>query len=235
MNDELDQKLEETSQAADASAGLTDMVSESSEEKLLAVVSNADGAAAEDEPAKPFSDAIDWIASMVYAVVIILVLNLFFFRIITVSGDSMNNTLVNNDRVVITDFCYTPSYGDIVVVQADKIQRQDSELYGEPIIKRVIAVAGDTIRIDYTQGEVYRNGVLLSEDYIRELTHFYQFGYMENGRDYVVPENCVFVMGDNRNVSNDSRNMSAVGFVDVGKIMGKAFVRVYPVRDFKWL
>lgn len=235
MNDELDRKLEETSQDVNASADIIDVESEGLEESLLNGEGNADGAAAEDEPAKPFSDALDWIASMVYAVVIILVLNLFFFRIITVAGDSMNDTLVNNDRVVITDFCYTPSYGDIVVVQADKIQRQDSELYGEPIIKRVIAVAGDTVRIDYTRGEVYRNDELLSEDYIRELTHLYQFGYMESGRDYVVPENCVFVMGDNRNVSNDSRNLSAVGFVDVGKIMGKAFVRVYPIKDFKWL
>lgn len=207
-------------------------VSESLKENIS---ENDNAEAAVEEPAKPFSDALDWISSIVYAIVIILVMNLFFFRIITVSGDSMNDTLVNNDRVVVTNFCYTPSYGDIVVVQADKILRQDTKTYGEPIIKRVIAVAGDTIRIDYTKGEVYRNGELLSEDYIKELTHLYIYGYMEGNRDYVVPENCVFVMGDNRNVSNDSRNLTDVGFVDEDKIMGKAFVRLLPIKDFKWL
>lgn len=210
--------------------------SESSEENTPDEGENADGEdAPEKEPSKPFSDLLDWVASMVYAVAIILVLNLFFLRIITVSGDSMNDTLVDDDRVVITNFCYTPSYGDIVVIQADKLIRKDTNIYGEPIIKRVIAVAGDTVRIDYTKGEVYRNGELLSEDYIKELTHYFHYGYMENGRDYVVPENCVFVMGDNRNVSNDSRNQIDVGFVDKGMIMGKAFVRVSPIKDFKWL
>ncbi len=194
-----------------------------------------DGEQSNEEPAKPFSDALDWIASVIYAVVVILILNLFFLRMITVSGDSMNDTLVNNDKVIVTNFCYNPDYGDIVVIQADKLMRQDTNIYGEPIIKRVIALEGDTVRIDYAKGEVYRNGELLGEDYIKELTHLYRYGYMESGRDYVVPENCVFVMGDNRNVSNDSRNLTDVGFIDKGKIMGKAFVRIFPIKDFKWL
>lgn len=241
MNDELDEKLENADNSdviiPEYSPENSVMQPESEEPADLAGT-NEDETGEDGEkakPAKPFSDAIDWIASMIYAVVIILVLNLFFLRMITVSGDSMNDTLVNDDRVVITNFFYKPSYGDIVVIQADKIQRQDSGLYGEPIIKRVIAVAGDIVKIDYTKGEVYRNGELLSEDYIKELTHLYQFGYMESGREYRVPDNCVFVMGDNRNVSNDSRNLSVVGFIDVDKIMGKAFVRVIPFKDFKWL
>lgn len=253
MNDELDEKHEDVNASDTVSGNFSDVIipeypsensaSQMNEEAAAGSESTGENISSEDpeedgekaEPAKPFSDAIDWIASMIYAVVIILVLNLFFFRMITVSGDSMNDTLVNDDRVIITNFFYKPSYGDVVVIQADKIQRQDSGLYGEPIIKRVIAVAGDTVRIDYTKGEVYRNGELLSEDYIKELTHLYQFGYMESGRDYRVPDDCVFVMGDNRNVSNDSRNLSVVGFIDEDKIMGKAFVRVIPIKDFKWL
>lgn len=253
MNDELDEKLENVNASDNVSDNFSGIAvpeyspedtdpqmnmeapagSESTGENDPAEKpENGDG---ENEPAKPFSDAIDWIASMIYAVAIILVLNLFFFRMITVSGDSMNDTLVNEDRVVITNFFYKPSYGDVVVIQADKLQRKDSVLYGEPIIKRVIAVEGDTVKIDYTKGEVYRNGELLSEDYIKDLTHFYMFGYMESGKEYTVPKNCVFVMGDNRNVSNDSRNLSDVGFIDRNKIMGKAFVRVIPFKDFKWL
>ena len=188
-----------------------------------------------EEPKKPFSDVLDWVSSMVYAVAIMLVLNLFFFRTITVRGDSMNDTLVDNDQVVVTNFFYTPSYGDIVVVQADRLNIQGTEIYGESIIKRVIAVAGDTIKIDYTKGEVYRNGELLNEDYIKELTHLYRYGYIENNVEYVVPENRVFVMGDNRNVSNDSRNLQDVGFIDEGMIIGKAIVRYSPIKDFKWL
>lgn len=188
-----------------------------------------------EEPQKPFANVLEWASSIIYAVALMLAVNLFIFRSITVRGDSMNNTLVNNDQVVVTNFFYTPSYGDIVVVQANKLNVQGTGFYGEPIIKRVIAVAGDTVRIDYDRGEVYRNGELLSEDYIKELTHLYRPGYLENGQDCVVPENCVFVMGDNRNNSNDSRNLRDVGFIDVDMIIGKAFVRFSPIKDFKWL
>ena len=188
-----------------------------------------------EEPQKPFSNVLDWVSSIIYAVALMLVINLFVFRSITVRGDSMNNTLVDNDQVVVTNFFYTPSYGDIVVVQANKLPVKETALFGEPIIKRVIATAGDTVRIDYVKGEVYRNGELLSEDYIKELTHLYRPGYMESGQDYVVPENCVFVMGDNRNNSNDSRNLQDVGFIDVDMIIGKAFVRFSPIKNFKWL
>lgn len=194
--------------------------------------SEKDGKAAKG---KPFSDALDWVNSIVYAVAAMLVLNLFFFRSITVSGDSMNNTLVDGDKVILTNFCYSPSYGDIVVVQADRLKNKNTGKYGEPIIKRVIAVENDTIRINFTEGEVYVNEVLLEEDYIKDLTHLRSYGWMENNETYTVPENCVFVMGDNRNISNDSRNLNDVGFIDESMIMGKVFVRFSPVKNFKWL
>lgn len=189
-----------------------------------------------EKPKKPFADALDWVSCMVYAVAAMLALNLFFFRSITVSGPSMLNTLQDGDKVVATNFCYTPSYGDVVVIQADKLKNKVTDMWGEPIIKRVIAVGGDTIRIDFTKGEVYRNGELLEEDYIKALTFFRQDdSWMEGNKDYTVPENTVFVMGDNRGVSNDSRNLPQVGFVDTRFIMGKAFVRVSPMENFKWL
>ena len=185
---------------------------------------------------KPFADTMEWISSIIYAVAAMLALNLFFMRSITVSGNSMNDTLVNGDMVIGTDFCYTPKYGDIVVLQADRLENKQTHFYGEAIIKRVIATEGDTVRINFEKGEVYRNGELLNEDYIKELTHLRVNDFwMKSNEDYVVPENCIFVMGDNRNVSNDSRNLKDVGFVDKNYIMGKAFVRVAPIQDFKWL
>lgn len=193
------------------------------------------GSESDEETRKPYSDALEWVNSVIYAVAAMLLLNLFVFRSITVSGDSMNDTLVENDKVITTNLFYQPSYGDIVVVQADRLKNKATNMYGEPIIKRVIAVEGDTVCIDFSKGEVYRNGELLHEEYIRQLTHFHGTGWMESGKDYVVPENCVFVMGDNRNVSNDSRNLTDIGFIDTGMIMGKAFVRYSPIKEFKWL
>ncbi len=188
------------------------------------------------EPPKPFSDALDWVSSIVFAVSAMLVLNLFFLRSITVSGSSMLDTLQDGDQVVATNFCYTPAIGDIVVIQANKLINDDTDMWGEPIIKRVIAVAGDTVCINFDKGEVYRNGELLEEDYIKDLTFFrYDDTWMESGREYKVPEDCVFVLGDNRPVSNDSRNIRQVGFIDTDLIMGKAFVRVAPFENFKWL
>lgn len=195
---------------------------------------------AEDEnddepPKKPFSDLLDWTSCFVYAVAAVLVLNLFVFRSITVSGNSMNDTLINNDRVIATNFFYTPQYGDIVIVEADKLHLNGTTIYGETIIKRVIAKEGDTVRIDFGNGLVYRNGEVLEEDYIKEPVRVHYQGWMDSNKDYVVPENCVFVMGDNRNASNDSRNMVDVGFIDTNYIMGKAFVRYSPFSSFKWL
>lgn len=189
-----------------------------------------------EEPKKPFSDAIDWVSSIVFAICAMLVLNMFFFRSITVSGPSMLDTLEDGDKVVTINFCYTPKRGDIVVIQANKLTNDITGLWGEPIIKRVIAVEGDTIMIDFSIGGVYLNGELLEEDYIKDLT-FYRHNdtWIESKKEYTVPENCVFVLGDNRPVSNDSRNLPDVGFVDKSMIMGKAFVRVSPIENFKWL
>lgn len=190
-----------------------------------------------DSPEKGgiFKEFVDWASFLVYGMIIMLVLSLFFFRSITVFGTSMNNTLSDKDKIIALNMMYTPKYGDIVIIQADKLQLQGTSIYGETIIKRVIATAGDTIRIDFVNGVVYRNGVALEEDYIKEPIRDHYSGWMENDREYTVPENCVFVMGDNRNASNDSRNMQDIGFIDTNYIMGKALVRFAPIKSFKWL
>ncbi len=178
-----------------------------------------------EPPKKPFADALDWVASLVYAVLVMLALNLFVFRSITVDGGSMNNTLEHQDRVIATNFLYTPQRGDIVVLQADLLRPDVNAPYGEPIIKRVIAIEGDTVRFDFENGIVYLNGEVLEEDYILEPTTRHL--NMVSGQDYVVPEGTVMVLGDNRNNSIDSRDMR-VGPVDIDSIMGKAIFRFAP-------
>ena len=225
INEENEKLTEETEIAAEEYEA--DIVVDMSEE----VTEKGD----DEEPKKPFADLLDWTSCFVYAIAAVLALNLFVFRSITVSGNSMNDTLVNKDRVIATNFLYTPEYGDIVIVEADKLHLNGTTIYGETIIKRIIATEGDTVRIDFANGKVYRNGEELEEDYIKEPIRVHYQGWMDSNKDYVVPENCVFVMGDNRNESNDSRNMVEVGFIDTNYIMGKAFVRYAPFSSFKWL
>lgn len=193
-------------------------------------VSSEEGESTEEKK-KPFSDGYEWLSSLVYAVVAMLVLNLFAFRSITVDGPSMNDTLQDQDKVIATNFLYTPDYGDIVIVQADKLVNRQTMRYGEPIIKRVIGLEGDVMRFDFATGEVYRNGELLDEPYIKDLTRLPLDGTV-SGVDYVVPEHCVYIMGDNRMNSRDSRDQVSVGYIDTDLILGKAILRVYPFESF---
>lgn len=203
--------------------------------EISAETAGKSGEAEEEEQKKPFSDALDWVSCFVYALAAMLVVTLFVFRPITVAGNSMNDTLLNDDKVIATNFFYTPKYGDIVIVEADRLHLNGTNLYGETIIKRVIATEGDIIRVDFENGKVYRNGEELQEDYIKEPIRDRLPGWMDSNEDYEVPEHCVFVMGDNRNNSNDSRNMTDVGFIDTNFIMGKAILRYAPFKSFKWL
>ena len=184
---------------------------------------------------KPFANAVEWVCTIVFTAAAVVLLNLFVFRGINVDGSSMCNTLQDGDKVLIVTSCFKAEFGDIVVIQADKLLNRDTGLYGEPIIKRVIGTAGDTIRFNLEKGEVYRNGKVLKEDYITGPTVQKYNGWVESGVDYVVPENCVFVLGDNRRVSHDSRDLKTIGFVDENYIMGKAFVRIFPFDDMKLL
>lgn len=140
---------------------------------------------------------------------------LFFtvFRPVTVQGSSMVPTLKNEDRLVLYCFRYTPQYGDIVVVRRSE---------KEPLIKRVIAMEGDTVYIDSETWQVYRNGELLEEGYISSSTP-----PMDMTGEITVPKGHLFVMGDNRTNSHDSRSKD-VGVVSLEDVMGKALVRLYP-------
>lgn len=160
----------------------------------------------------------DWLGSLFMALVIVLLIMTFGFRIIDVDGKSMEPTLIDTDKVAITDLFYTPHNGDIVIIS-------HAEEYQKPLVKRVIATAGQELRLDYDKNEVYVNGEKLDEPYIQGMTVHGDIPETElNG---VVPEGKVFVMGDNRGISLDSRYRQ-IGFIDESYIIGKAQLDVIP-------
>ncbi len=162
----------------------------------------------------------EWLDSLVYAFLTILLVFTFAFRVVGVSGESMVPTLQNGDWLAVRAVNMTVERGDIVVIT------QPNELH-EPIIKRVIALGGDTVDIDFTSGTVAVNGETLSEPYIAEPTHR-QFDLTF---PLTVPQGFVFAMGDNRNNSLDSRS-STIGFVDERYILGVAEFRLFPVGEW---
>ncbi|MBE6750600.1 MAG: signal peptidase I [Ruminococcaceae bacterium] len=169
-------------------------------------------------------DGLDTVAIAIIAVIIIFT---FIFRMATISGDSMKNTLFEGDRVIITNFAYKPQQNDIVVVSRNAENSVDEISSSKgPIIKRVIAVGGQTVDIDFEKGEVYVDGEKLVEDYISSSTvNSYDVEF-----PVFVPEGHIFVLGDNRAVSLDSRSSSIGdnGVIDERYVLGKAVYRIFP-------
>ena len=166
------------------------------------------------------SEVYDWLESLVSALLICVLLLAFLFRTVIIIGPSMQPTFYDGNRVIISNLFYEPKQGDVIVLR--KLAFQE-----EPIIKRVIAVAGQTVNIDFTKGIVYVDGKALTEPYIAEPTH----NALDFNGEITVPANCVFVMGDNRNDSTDSRR-SVIGCVDKRYIMGKVVLRILPLNKF---
>lgn len=179
-------------------------------------------------------EVFDWVETLIMAMIFIIILFTFIIRVNTVDGESMLPTLQDGQKLLVTDLFYTPGYNDIVIVQAAKLDG------GKPIIKRVIGLPGDKISIDFVEGTVYRNGEALAID-IQGNT-IYEDGHkinarttrnleMVSGQVYTVPENCYFVLGDNRNRSTDSRALNSVGFVDKNYIAGHAIFSIFPFNS----
>lgn len=153
------------------------------------------------------------------ALVIIFLLFAFIFRTSTVFGESMENTLFQGDRVVVSTFNYTPKTGDIVIIS-------QPNQYEVNLVKRVIAVGGQTVYIDSSNGNIVVNNQVLTEPYIKETTK--RLGNVNY--PLTVPEGYVFVMGDNRNESLDSR-FAEIGFIDERYIIGEA---TFKMEGFKF-
>ena len=153
---------------------------------------------------------------------VILFVFLLLFRVVVVSGISMNSTLVHGDYLLLINnvFYKEPKAGDIIVAAKDSYEN------GEPIIKRVIATEGQWVDIDFEKGIVYVNGTALDEPYTNTPTNMYE------GVDFpiMVEEGCVFALGDNRNSSKDSRSLE-IGQIDKREIMGKAIFLFMPGID----
>lgn len=163
----------------------------------------------------------EWVQALVCSVLVVVVVFTFAVRLIGVDGHSMVPTLQHGDRLLVVNALLDDDYGygDIVVLRKEVFME-------DPIVKRVIATGGQTVDIDFATGSVYVDDALLKEDYINELT------FLEEGTEFplTVPEGSIFVMGDNRNHSSDSRD-SRLGTVDTRYVIGKAVMIAFPGTD----
>ncbi|MBQ6717818.1 MAG: signal peptidase I [Clostridia bacterium] len=169
----------------------------------------------------------DWLEVLVHAIIAVVICFSFLFRIATIDGPSMENTLHNGERVIISNLFYTPKVGDIVVISRNK----ENSVYtmnesNTPIIKRIIATEGQTVDIDFEEGIVYVDGIALDEPYTKTPTN----KKWDIDFPVTVDEGCIFVLGDNRNDSLDSRDarIGEYGMIDTRYILGHAVYRVFP-------
>ena len=169
-------------------------------------------------------ELFEWVELFAYSVTIVIILFTFFCRIAVVSGPSMENTLYDREVLLVSDLFYEPKQGDVIVFQSNTI------LDNEAIVKRVIATEGQIVDIDFQNWIVYVDGEAVEEPYVKT-----ELGRYMNSSDYSFPltveDGKVFVMGDNRNHSADSRSRE-IGLIDERCIVGKAIVRLFPFSRF---
>ena len=174
----------------------------------------------EEIQAAELKDTYEWIQCFMAALIFCVFLFLYIVKVIDVVGTSMYPTLNNGDKMIVSGLFYEPKVGDVVVFKKDGYDPNKA------LVKRVIAVAGQEINMDFEKGIVYIDGEEIHEDYIFEDTY--------NKLDFIgpktVPEHCVFVMGDNRNMSTDSRKKE-IGMVDTRLILGRAYFVLFPAAD----
>ena len=173
------------------------------------------------EKAKANKNTYEWIQSLVSALVVCVVVFLLFVRVIDVKGSSMLPTLVNGDKMIVSHLFYKPKAGDVIVLKKDEYDPNKA------LVKRIIATEGQEINIDFDNGKVYIDNKEIEEDYINDLT-LTKLNFIG---PKTVPEGCVFVMGDNRNASTDSRK-TEIGMVDTRLILGKVYWVLFPAEDF---
>ncbi len=192
-------------------------------------VDNEEQEKLDSETIKTF--VFDWLEVLVHAIIVVVICFTFIFRIATIDGESMEDTLYNGEKIVISNMFYEPKAGDIVVISRNR----ENSVYtmnetNTPIIKRIIALEGQMVDIDFEEGIVYVDGVALDEPYTKTPTN------VNHGVTFpvIVDEGCVFVLGDHRNKSLDSRSpqIGEYGMIDTRYILGKALFRILPLDKF---
>ena len=185
-----------------------------------------------EEERKPSlaEEIFEWLDVLATAIIAVVIIFSLIFRIATISGPSMQNTLFTGDKVIISNLGYTPKQGDIVVVSRNVNNSvEDTAESQEPIIKRVIAVSGQTVDIDFERGVVSVDGVELDEPYTKTPTN----RKFDVQFPLYVPEGYIFVLGDNRNNSMDSRDgrIGEGGLIDTRYVLGHAVFRIFPFNS----
>lgn len=199
------------------------------------VIPEAETPAAGENAEKKFdllSEIFDVIEIFAVAVAFIFLCFNFVFRVAMVDGSSMNQTLIDRERVLVWELGYQPKTGDIVVCQSERYG------YETPLVKRVIATGGQTVSIDFEKWQVTVDGKTLDEPYVYHKNalamdtedYYAQYTLDENGA-FTVPEGKVFVLGDNRNGSSDSR-CGRIGLIDEELIAGHVIFRFLPFDKF---
>lgn len=207
----------------------------------------------EEEKGSALSDVLDIVESVITSVFVVLLVFTFLCRPVTVQGGSMNPTLIDKDKLLMSTFMCTPEQGDIVIVdnKYGYTYKDDShtEIISNPgltppvgetskkIIKRVIATEGQTVEINEDRGDIIVDGKVLDETYVKmnpdgskqAISSGVAFSY-----PLTIPEGYIFVLGDNRNNSTDSRS-AFVGLVKTEDVIGEAILRFYPFSEFEFL
>ena len=173
-------------------------------------------------------DLFYWLQALTTALICLVLVFTFFGRLTRVVGDSMDNTLRDGELLLVWSLGYQPQAGDIVILNKNT-EETSSVLHGDAIVKRVIATGGQTVDIAYNSSRVYVDGQPIQEPYIKE--EMYLMGSSMGQTHFEIPTGSVFVMGDNRNNSPDSRH-DLVGPIDEGYLLGKAVFSVWPLSTF---
>lgn len=229
--DSLAESTTEASELADSAAQIRENVPEpeDNEESERYAVTDTDSEKT-DKPAEKsrFIDGVfDFLELFIFSLAAVLLITTFFFRHSVVDGSSMEQTLFNGEHIIISNLFYEPERGDIIVFDDYSIE---NDYYHKPLVKRVIGIPGDTVEIVYDRfkkrSDVYVNGEKLDEDYVYIDPYH---NYRNDTGSWIVGEGEVFVMGDHRNNSDDSR---VFGPIRIDSILGKALIRFYPFDKF---